>query len=92
MLTICVLVVIICMSEAEKCFQEKEAKLINGIKASIQTMQEKMKGVHQMVQKLEVNIKGKVSPSINSTTLWLFMYLFTVCFILSFIYTKVVQI
>ncbi|XP_076078532.1 perlucin-like protein [Mytilus galloprovincialis] len=59
MLALYLLAVVICLSEAEKCFQEKEAKLINGIKASLKTMKENMKGVHQMVEKLEVNIKEK---------------------------------
>lgn len=60
MLAVYLIAVVICLSEAEKCFQDKEAKLINGIKASLKTMQENMKGVQQMVEKLEVNIKGKV--------------------------------
>lgn len=60
MLAVYLIAVVICMSEAEICFQEKEANLINEIKASLNKMQENMKGVHQMVEKLEVNIKGKV--------------------------------
>ncbi|XP_071137577.1 perlucin-like protein [Mytilus edulis] len=59
MLAVYLIAVVICLSEAEKCFQDKEAKLINGIKASLKTMQDNMKGVHQMVEKLEVYLKEK---------------------------------